>query len=199
MKPKMCSVIWWCVYGWTLWRLITECQCRSCFVCLRCLQTVGFVLNVGQQNPSYVKGRQAGRCKKRAAGGCAAVTMEEAVAHIRLPEHCWRWTGRDADRKSRPPMMKTVLSLHRKWAHAVKTIRILQGLVSVTLLPWLRFDQICGRQLDLTGSVIDLSVSEMDWVELTQWYIIVEKLRCYLCFWILEVEFHLVLNDGIFF
>lgn len=26
--------------------------------------------------------------------------------------------------------MKTVLSLHRKWAHAVKTIRILQGLVS---------------------------------------------------------------------
>lgn len=27
--------------------------------------------------------------------------------------------------------MKTVLSLHRKWAHAVKTIRILQGLVSV--------------------------------------------------------------------
>lgn len=57
--------------------------------------------------------------------------------------------------------MKTVLSLHRKWAHAVKTIRILQGLVSVTVLPWLRFDQICGGQLDLTGSVIDLCVSEM--------------------------------------
>lgn len=38
--------------------------------------------------------------------------------------------------------MKTVLSLHRKWAHAVKTIRILQGLVSVILY---RFDQICGQ------------------------------------------------------
>lgn len=41
--------------------------------------------------------------------------------------------------------MKTVLSLHRKWAHAVKTIRILQGLVSVILLPRLRFDQICAQ------------------------------------------------------
>lgn len=41
--------------------------------------------------------------------------------------------------------MKTVLSLHRKWAHAVKTIRILQGLVSAILLRWLRFDQTCGR------------------------------------------------------
>lgn len=40
--------------------------------------------------------------------------------------------------------MKTVLSLHRKWAHAVKTIRILQGLVSDILPPWLRFDHICG-------------------------------------------------------
>lgn len=54
--------------------------------------------------------------------------------------------------------MKTVLSLHRKWAHAVKTIRILQGLVSVFLLPGLRCDQICGRQLDLTGSVMDKSL-----------------------------------------
>lgn len=115
-------------------------------VCLRCLQTVGFALNVGQQHPSYVKGRQAGRCEERAAGGCAAVTMEEAVAHIRLPEHCWRWAGRDADSGGRRtvPMMKTVLSLHRKWAHAVKTIRILQGLVSVTLIPWLWFDHIFG-------------------------------------------------------
>lgn len=59
-------------------------------VCLHCLQTVGFVLNVGQQNLSYVKGRQAGRCRERAAGGCAAVAMEEAVAHISLPEHRWR-------------------------------------------------------------------------------------------------------------
>lgn len=52
--------------------------------------------------------------------------------------------------------MKTVLSLHRKWAHAVKTIRILQGLVSEILLPWLRFDQIwasgSAMQLDRTGS-----------------------------------------------
>ena len=40
--------------------------------------------------------------------------------------------------KGRVPAMKTVLSLHRKWAHAVKTIRILQGLVSAILLPWLR-------------------------------------------------------------
>lgn len=45
-------------------------------LCLQCLQTVGFVLNVGQQNPCYVKGRQAGKCKERAAGGCAAVAME---------------------------------------------------------------------------------------------------------------------------
>lgn len=96
---------------------------------------MGFGLNVGQQNPYYVKGRQAGKCKKRAAGGCAAVTMESAVAHISLPEHRWRWTGREAARKRRrAPTMKTVLSLHRKWAHAVKTIRILQGLVSVILL-----------------------------------------------------------------
>ncbi|KAG7240849.1 hypothetical protein INR49_023423 [Caranx melampygus] len=54
------------------------------------MMTVGFVLNVGQQNPSYVKGRQAGRCRERAAGGCAAVAMEEAVAHISLPQHRWR-------------------------------------------------------------------------------------------------------------
>ena len=54
--------------------------------------------------------------------------------------------------------MKTVLSLHRKWAHAVKTIRILQGLVSVILIPWLKFDHICCGLLDLSGSVMDLSV-----------------------------------------
>lgn len=121
------------------------------------LQTVGFVLNVGQQNPSYVKGRQAGRCRERAAGGCAAVAMEEAVAHISLPQHRWRWTGRDADReRERVPTMKTVLSLHRKWAHAVKTIRILQGLVSAILQSWLRFDLWLG-QLDPAGAVGDLS------------------------------------------
>lgn len=161
MKLKNCSFISWCVYGWTLCVWSPRASTGvAVSVCLHCLQTVGFVLNVGQQNPSYVKGRQAGRCKKRAAGDCAAVTMEEAVAHIRLPEHCWQWTGRDADRRRRrAPVMKTVLSLHRKWAHAVKTIRILQGLVSVTVLPWLQLDQICGSQLDLTGSVIDLSVS----------------------------------------
>lgn len=139
-------------------------------VCLRCLQTVGFALNVGQQHPSYVKGRQAGRCEERAAGGCAAVTMEEAVAHIRLPEHCWRWAGRDADSGRRTvPMMKTVLSLHRKWAHAVKTIRILQGLVSATLIPWLWFDHLFGMQLELTRSVIGCSVDGLSWM--MRWFL----------------------------
>lgn len=42
--------------------------------------------------------------------------------------------------------MKTVLSLHRKWAHAVKTIRILQGLVSAPLLPPLGFERVFGAQ-----------------------------------------------------
>lgn len=52
--------------------------------------------------------------------------------------------------------MKTVLSLHRKWAHAVKTIRILQGLVSVILALWLGFDLIgvSARQLDLSDSIM---------------------------------------------
>lgn len=44
--------------------------------------------------------------------------------------------------------MKTVLSLHRKWAHAVKTIRILQGLVSAPPLPPLGFEQVFGSGSD---------------------------------------------------
>lgn len=36
-------------------------------------------------------------------------------------------------RDGETPTMKTVFSLHRKWAHAVETIRILQGIVSVVL------------------------------------------------------------------
>lgn len=42
---------------------------------------------------SLLRQKQAGRradAGKRAAGCCAAVTMEEAVAHISLPEHRWR-------------------------------------------------------------------------------------------------------------
>lgn len=41
--------------------------------------------------------------------------------------------------------MKTVLSLHRKWAHAVKTIRILQGLVSAILVAQLKSDLWLGQ------------------------------------------------------
>lgn len=119
-------------------------KCRTCnVVCLYRLQTMGFVLNVGQQILSYVKGRQAGRCKE-SCWCCAALAMEEAALHIRLPEHCWQWAETDTDRKRRrDPVMKTVLSLHRKWAHAVKTIRILQGLVSLIVQFWLQFDQVC--------------------------------------------------------
>lgn len=40
--------------------------------------------------------------------------------------------------------MKTVLSLHRKWAHAVKTIRILQGLVSAVISPNLGVGPVAG-------------------------------------------------------
>lgn len=65
-------------------------KCRICnVVCLQQLQTMGFMLNVGQQIPSYVKGRQAGRCKE-SCWCCAALAMEEAALHIRLPEHCWQ-------------------------------------------------------------------------------------------------------------
>lgn len=175
IKPKMCYVIYLFIYLYIffvymcLWMNTQEFNhsvpCKSWCVCMFTLQTVGFILNVGQQNPSYVKGRQAGRCRERAAGGCAAVAMEEAVAHISLPEHRWWWTRREADRKQRRvPTMKTVLSLHRKWAHAVKTIRILQGLVSGILLLWLWFVQTVvgasgsARKLDRTGPVMDRSV-----------------------------------------
>lgn len=95
------------------------------------LQTVGFVLNVGQQNPSYVKGRE------RAAGGCAAVAMERRLWRTSV---CHSTAGGEQGETQRAPAMKTVLSLHRKWAHAVKTIRILQGLVSAILQSWLRCD-----------------------------------------------------------
>lgn len=61
MKPKMCSVIWWCVYGWTLWRLITECQCRSCFVCMFTLSADGGICAECRPAESLLRQRQAGR------------------------------------------------------------------------------------------------------------------------------------------
>lgn len=119
---------------------------------------MGFVQNVGQQNPSYVKGRQASRCKE-SCWWWAAWAMEEALLHMSLPEHRWQWTQTHAERKrQRAPVMKTVLSLHRKWAHAVKTIRILQGLVSLIVQLWLQFDQIC-----------DLTFAGMGWVQLVHY------------------------------
>lgn len=58
-------------------------------VCLWCLQTVGFALNVGQQHPSYVKGRQAGGqmrgescwwlCSCDHGGGCGAHQAARAL------------------------------------------------------------------------------------------------------------------------
>lgn len=55
------------------------------------LQMEGFVVNVGQQIPSYVKGRQAGEQMQGEllalrgfgyGGGSSGI--------IRLPEHCWQ-------------------------------------------------------------------------------------------------------------
>lgn len=126
------------VCGWTLRLLGSPRACTGAGVpvCLHFLQTVGFVLNVGQQNPSYVKGRRAGGqmqgescwwlCSCGHGGGCGAHQSARAPLAV----------SRERHRKERDwaPMMKTVLSLHRKWAHAVKTIRILQGLVSAILI-----------------------------------------------------------------
>ena len=44
-------------------------------VCLPCLWTVGFALNVGHQNPSYVNSRQAGRCRQAEAGRREGVAL----------------------------------------------------------------------------------------------------------------------------
>lgn len=132
-------------------------------VCLQCLRTVGFVLNVGQQNPSYVKRRRAGGqmqeescwwlCSCGHGGGCGAHQAARALQAVNRER---RGTAKSA------PMMKTVLSLHRKWAHAVKTIRILQGLVSATPLPPARVGaDAWSGSWDFTGSVSVPGVSEM--------------------------------------
>lgn len=133
-------VICCCVCGWTLRLLGSPRACTGAGVpvCLHFLQTVGFVLNVGQQNPSYVKGRRAGG---RADAGRELLVVVQLWPWRRL----WRTSvcqstagGEQGEtqrgKRLRAPMMKTVLSLHRKWAHAVKTIRILQGLVSAILI-----------------------------------------------------------------
>lgn len=90
------------VYGWTLGRLITACLCVSGCACMFTPAADGGICAECRPAESLLRQRQAGgragRCRRRAAGGCAAVTMEEAVAHISLPEHRWRWTGRHADK-----------------------------------------------------------------------------------------------------
>lgn len=66
-------------------------------------------------------------CSCGHGGGCGAHQSASAPLAVSRERR-----GEEGD--GRAPMMKTVLSLHRKWAHAVKTIRILQGLVSVILI-----------------------------------------------------------------
>lgn len=129
----------------TLNPLITVAQKRQrLYVCSVCRRW-DLRLNVGQQQQqsSYVNGRQAGGqadvgreaagglCSCDHGGGCGAhqaASAAEALSRERQTHACS--LARSGRRRRKTPTMKTVLSLHRKWAHAVKTIRILQGLVS---------------------------------------------------------------------